>query len=94
MGRNLRRVGWIALLCGTLVGCHKSAVQHKEPPDPLLVTKPAVTGKSHSSNGSSLARSEPTPPPNPPAAADSPTSVRRDNFAPVRPAQLQAPSRE
>jgi hypothetical protein len=95
MGRNLRRVGWITVLCGgTLLGCHKSAVQHKEPPDPLLVTKPAVAGKSHSSNAGPLARSEPTPPPAPPAAADTPTSVRRDYFAPVRPARLQAPSPE
>lgn len=91
MRRNLRRVGWITLLCGSaLTGCHKSAVQHKEPPDPLLVTKPAVAGKSHSSNASPLARTESPPPP--PAPADSPTSVRRGNPTPIRPAQLETPS--
>ncbi len=73
MGPNLRRIGWITLLLGgTLLGCHKSAVQHKEPPDPLLVSKPAVEGRPNTARYNPLARTGPTPPPPAPAGADTP----------------------
>lgn len=68
MGRKLRYVGWTTLMIGgALLGCHKSAVQHKEPPDPLLMTKPAVEGRPHAAQSSPLSRNEPAPP-TPPAA--------------------------
>jgi hypothetical protein len=54
--------------CGALLGCHKSAVQHKEPPDPLLVSKPPVEGRNHTAHSTPLSRSEPTPPPPAPTA--------------------------
>jgi len=75
MGRKLRRVGWITLFGSVvLLGCHKSAVQHKEPPDPLLVSKPPVEGRPHTAHSSPLGRTQPTPPPPAPAEADSPAS--------------------
>jgi hypothetical protein len=63
MGRKLRQIGWLSLLFGALLGCHKSAVQHKEPPDPLLVSKPPVDGRPHTTRSSELAHVKPTPPP-------------------------------
>jgi hypothetical protein len=62
----------ILLVGGALFGCHKSAVQHKETPDPLLVTKPPVEGRSGTSHASPLARTQPPQPPSAPAGADSP----------------------
>ncbi|HWG45580.1 MAG TPA: hypothetical protein VN688_22645 [Gemmataceae bacterium] len=74
MGWKLRRIGWgILLFSGTLLGCHKSAVQHKEPPDPLLVTKPPVEGRPHAAHASPLAHTQPTPPP-PVPMGDTPES--------------------
>ena len=64
---NLRRFGWASLLVSSaLVGCTKSAVQQKPVSDPLLVTKPPVEGRSHTTQASALRRSEPTTPPKEP----------------------------
>ena len=93
MGRKLQHVGWATLLIGgALLGCHKSAVQHKEPPDPLLVTKPPVEGRPHTTQSSPLSRNESAPPT--PPAGDSPTSAHRDGASLVRPAHLLAPMPE
>jgi len=90
MGRKLQHLGRATLLIGgALLGCHKSAIQHKEPPDPLLVTKPPVEGRPHTAKSSPLTGNEPTPPM--PPSGDSPTSVRHDGAAPVRPAHLLSP---
>jgi hypothetical protein len=67
MGRDMRRklqhVGWGTLFIGVcLVGCTKAAVRPKEVPDPLLVTKPPVEGRSQTSKSSPLSRGEPPPP--------------------------------
>jgi hypothetical protein len=71
MGRTLRQVSWITLFFGScLFGCTKSAVRHKEPPDPLLVTKSPVEGRPHTTHASPLSRTEPTPPPPAPSDAD------------------------
>ncbi|HEY7158480.1 MAG TPA: hypothetical protein VH575_31335 [Gemmataceae bacterium] len=93
MGRKLRHVGWITLFLVAFVGCTKSAVRTKEVPDPMLVTKPPVEGRSHTSKSSPLSRGEPTPPPLP-AGVDSPTSVRGDRAAPVQPTRLLSPNPE
>jgi hypothetical protein len=63
MGRRLWRFGLMTLLLSSLaLGCTKAAVQHKEPPDPLLVTKKPVEGRP------ARLESEPAydPPPSPP----------------------------
>ena len=90
MGRKLRHLGWITLFIGVFAGCTKSAVRPKEVPDPMLVTKPPVEGRTQTVKSSPLSRGEPAPP-SPPGDADTPTSVRRDTTAPVRPALLLAP---
>jgi hypothetical protein len=65
MGRRLLGAALAAALVGgPLAGCHKNAVQHKEPPDPLLVTKKSVEGRPRSPEAST-AWNEPTPPPVP-----------------------------
>jgi hypothetical protein len=60
------------------LGCHKSAVQHKDPPDPLLVSKPPVEGRPHTAHASPLARTEPPPPPPGPAAPDRSMTAQRE----------------
>lgn len=68
MARKLRHIGWLILLCGgAMLGCTKTAVQHKTIPDPMLVTKPAVEGRSHAAQASPIHRGEPTPKPPSPA---------------------------
>jgi hypothetical protein len=48
MGWKGVRAGFVAVGLGFgIFGCHKSAVQHKDPPDPLLVSKPPVEGRPH-----------------------------------------------
>jgi hypothetical protein len=84
--RKLRRIGWMTLFVSSaLLGCTKSALQQKQVPDPMLVTKPPVQGGKHGAQASPIHRLEPTPPPPTPTDADSPTSVRRDLSMPVRP---------
>jgi hypothetical protein len=65
MRGRLLRVGLCGLVwaCAAL-GCHKSLVQHKDPPDPLLVTKKPVEGRPRASD-SQAAWNEPNPPPVP-----------------------------
>jgi hypothetical protein len=68
MARKLRHVGWIALfLSAAILGCTKTAVQQKSVPDPLLLTKPPVEGRTHAAQSSPIRRSEPTPTPPAPA---------------------------
>jgi hypothetical protein len=77
----------VCLLC-SILGCHRSAVQHKDPPDPLLISKTPVDGRPTASRSSShLVRNEPVPPPAIPEGPDKPTSVQRDTTGPLRPAQ-------
>ncbi len=65
MARLLLRLGLGSCLSAALLcGCHKNAVQHKEPPDPLLVTKKPVEGRPRSPE-TTTAWNEPTPPPVP-----------------------------
>jgi hypothetical protein len=66
MGRKLLLQSALAtgLLAGALVGCHKNAIQRKEPPDPLLVTKKPVEGRPRPAE-TTTAWNEPTPPPVP-----------------------------
>jgi len=68
MARKLRHVACITFLFGSaLLGCTRTAVQQKSPPDPLLVTKPPVEGRPHAAQASPIRRSEPTPTPPAPA---------------------------
>jgi hypothetical protein len=57
---------WMTFL-GTIVavGCHRNAVQKKEPPDPLLITKKPVEGRPRPAESTSTVLSEPPPPPLP-----------------------------
>jgi hypothetical protein len=73
MGRRLWRI-----VLGTLVlgiagfGCHRSAVQNKQPPDPLLMTKKPVEGRLRGNEPGMTAQAEMVPSPVPaqdPAAA-------------------------
>jgi hypothetical protein len=68
MARKLRHIGWIAvLLSGAISGCTRTAVQQKPVPDPLLLTKPPVEGRTHAAQASPIRRGEPTPTPPAPA---------------------------
>jgi hypothetical protein len=68
MARKLRHISWLTLLFGgAILGCTKTAVQQKTVPDPLLVTKPPVEGRSHAAQSSPINRSEPSPKPPAPA---------------------------
>jgi hypothetical protein len=72
MARTLRHVGWLGLvLGGVLLGCTKLAVQPKQVPDPLLVTKTPVEGRPHAAQASPVHRI--TAPPTPPSETDSPS---------------------
>jgi hypothetical protein len=85
MGRRLWRTVLCALvLGGATFGCHRSAVQNKQPPDPLLMTKKPVEGRLRGNEPGMTARAEMIPSPVPardPAAAASPVQ-------PVSPVQL------
>jgi hypothetical protein len=77
MGRKLGPVGLrTVLLLGAIVGCHKSVVQHKDPPDPLLITKKPVEGRPRSFESTATAQGETPAPPlpwnDPPAYAGKP----------------------
>jgi hypothetical protein len=86
MARKLRHLGPATLLlAGFLSGCHKSSLQHKDPPDPLLVTKKPVAGRRAPTG---LAQQEATPPPAP-GQDNTPTSVRRDTLVPIQPVRLR-----
>jgi hypothetical protein len=66
MRRELwRTVGAVLLLGSSVVGCHRSAVQQKQPPDPLLMSKLPVKGKPTSLPLEQSARLGPLPPPTP-----------------------------
>jgi hypothetical protein len=68
MARKLRYVGWLTLLfSGAFLGCTKTAVQQKTIPDPMLLTKPPVEGRTHAAQASPIRRSDPTPTPPAPA---------------------------
>jgi hypothetical protein len=85
MGRRLRRLGLMVLLLGGVaLGCTKAAVQHKEPPDPLLVTKKPVEGRPRPADAPHDA---PLPPPLPDHERF-PLSVQGDGPDPSRPALL------
>ena len=68
MARKLRHLGWIVLFFGVAaVGCTKTAVQQKTIPDPMLLSKPPVEGRTHAAQSSPIRRGEPTPTPPAPA---------------------------
>ncbi len=70
------RTGLAALLlCGVAVGCTRSAVRQKTPPDPLLVSKKPVEGVPQAAPPAT-ARVEVPPPPYP-GGEVSTASVRR-----------------
>ncbi len=74
MRRRLRRWGLMTLLLGGMtLGCTRAAVQHKEPPDPLLVTKKPVEGRPRRADAD-LAPDAMQPPP-PPVRESSPVNV-------------------
>ena len=64
MGWKVWQVGVAALALGSAaVGCHRNAVQKKQPPpDPLLITKKPVEGRIHTVDQSLTERVEPAPP--------------------------------
>jgi hypothetical protein len=65
MTRTVVRAGLaVLLLGGAAVGCTKSAVRQKTPPDPLLVSKKPVEGVPQSAPPAT-ARVEVPPPPYP-----------------------------
>jgi hypothetical protein len=53
------------LLGGATFGCHRSAVQPKQPPDPLLMTKKPVEGRLRGNGPGASARAEMIPSPVP-----------------------------
>jgi hypothetical protein len=64
--RRLWRIGLSALVVGAaLLGCNRSSVRDKAPPDPLLTSKRAVEGKANVSRSLGTARLETPPPPAP-----------------------------
>jgi len=67
MAQKHRHLGWIPFLLASsaLLGCTKAAVQQKSVPDPLLLSKPPVEGRTHAAQASPLRPSEPPPPPAP-----------------------------
>lgn len=85
MRRQLRQIGGITLLLGGLLGCNRSAVQHKEPHDPMLITKPAVQGQAHASHLLPIPRVEPAPPLPLPADVDAPPALRGETLSPPHP---------
>jgi hypothetical protein len=88
MRRPFRRLALAAALAaGALAGCQHSAVQTKQPPDPLLVTKKPVEGKPRSPEDDLSARVQPPAPPIP--TSDFAGSPRPDPSQPVRHVQLR-----
>jgi hypothetical protein len=76
MTRTVVRAALAALLLGgAAVGCTKSAVRQKTPPDPLLVSKKPVEGVPQTAP-QATARGEVPPPPYP-GGDVSTASVRR-----------------
>jgi len=70
MRRTVGRVGLLTLLLtGLTLGCHKPMVQHKPPPDPLLISKKPIEGKPEVGEPVQAVRIEPLPPPLPPPLA-------------------------
>jgi hypothetical protein len=87
MRRRLCRLTWAALaLGGVTLGCHRSAVQQKLPPDPLITSKKPVEGRPQAEVPHPLVRLDPPPPPLP-ALRDGYSNVEPP---PVRPARLDA----
>lgn len=67
MNNTLWRIGLLTLLLVAVTfGCHKPVVQQKTPPDPLLVSKKPIEGKTESGEPPLSARIDPQPPPLPP----------------------------
>ena len=84
MGRRLGRIGLLAVILGGMaLGCTKAAVQHKEPPDPLLVTKKPVEGRPRRADADP-AFDAPPPPPPPDREPNSLQRSQRRHSAPPR----------
>jgi hypothetical protein len=87
MGRKLRHIGLMTLILGVAtLGCTRSAVQHKEPPDPLLVTKKPVEGRPRSADG--LPAHDAPRPPAPPMHDPAALSVQGEGLDPTHPILL------
>jgi hypothetical protein len=66
MHRTLLRAVLLSLLLGGVVlGCHKPMVQQKVPPDPLLISKKPIEGRSQLGEPVLSTRIDPQPPPVP-----------------------------
>jgi len=66
MLRTLLRAVVLSLLLGGIVlGCHKPMVQQKVPPDPLLISKKPIEGRSQLGEPVLSTRIDPQPPPVP-----------------------------
>ena len=81
MRRTIGGVGVLTLLLtGFTLGCHKPMVQHKPPPDPLLISKKPIEGKPEVGEPVRAARLDPLPPPLPrrdtPPASDMTATVQ------------------
>jgi hypothetical protein len=87
MGRKLRQAGLMTLVLVFAVGCTKPAVQHKEAPDPLLISKKPVEGRQRSPEAVTTALNEPPPPPLP-GREPAPVSVQGDSPNYLRPVLL------
>jgi hypothetical protein len=87
MRRKLRDFGMMTLVLGAAaLGCTRSALQHKDPGDPLLQTKKPVEGLQR------LGEGDPNPevplPPPLPVRDLSALSVHGQGFEPARPILL------
>jgi hypothetical protein len=78
MRRGLRLIGTLTLLGSATLGCHKSSVEQKVPPDPLLISKKPIEGQPHPDLKDLPQRPDPLPPP--------PPQNRDTAFAPTQPA--------
>ena len=83
MSRPLRQLALLAAVVAAAGGgCTRSLVQHKQPPDPLLVSKKPVEGKPTSWQGPrEIVRVDPQPPQSP---ADGAALAAGNGGAPVR----------
>ncbi len=77
-----RSVLLLLLAGGIVLGCHKPVVQQKVPPDPLLISKKPIEGRTDAVEPAPAARIDPQPPPtprrrlSPPAAPDPSRTVQ------------------
>jgi hypothetical protein len=81
----LRSLLLLLLLGGIVMGCHKSMVQQKVPPDPLLISKKPIEGKSEQGEPFLATRIDPQPPPLPRREVPPPDPTRTVHATPGNP---------